>query len=339
MFSCCMQMPVMEEEKPLVVDLKKILCDKAWSSFRSTFGTCQRRFLKRDKFLFEVPENYFLFETVEQTLKPRRHLGIIPPDDRDRADGGASDAVNKQLNQGMLKGKVSHIRDLTNPEVLSLDTVFKNDTAERQLYKFRFEKSRRTEINVSFQKGFTFGGKANFSIGIPKIFGEGELGIETEMQYQVSRSEGQTFEETIVMEATSDIAVGPNSCYTANVQLEEKNLFADFKIISRLSMPQGRAPVYIKRKSDGEQVFVYNAKNLPDIFDQQMVPCAQQVKESPDDKHPSPTKIDFVIEGVVKGNLACNHRIELKSDEAPELKSEAQSRLYREGKNDDDRRF
>lgn len=331
-------MPVMEEEKPLVVDLKKILCDRAWSSFRSTFGQCQKRFLKRDKFLFEVPENFFLFETVEQTLKPRKHLSIIPPDDRDRTVEG-SDAINKQLNQGMLKGKVSQTRELTNPEVLSLDTVFKNDTAERQLYKFRLEKSRRTEINVSFQKGFTIGGKANFSIGIPKIFGEGELGVETEMQYQVSKSEGQTFEETMIMEATSDIAVGPNSCYTANVQLEEKNLFADFKIISRLSLPQERAPVYIKRKSDGEQVFVYNVRNLPDIFDENLVLCVRQVKNSPDDKHPSATKIDFIIEGVVKGNLACNHRIELKSDEAPELKSEAQSRLYREGKNDDDRRF
>lgn len=69
---------------------------------------------------------------------------------------------------------------------MSLDTVFNNDTAESQMYKFRFEKTRRTEISVSFQKGFTIGGKANFSIGIPKLLGDGNIGAEIEMQYQVS---------------------------------------------------------------------------------------------------------------------------------------------------------
>lgn len=125
------------------------------------------------------------------------------------------------------------------------------------------------------------------------------------------------------MEATSDIAVGPNSCYTANVQLEERALHATYKIISRMSMPQGRAPVYIKRKSDGQKVFVYYVNNLIDTF-KDSVPCAQIVKA--EDGTQISDKLDFVIEGIVKGTLACNHKIALTSNESEDLKQQAKNK-------------
>ncbi|CAG5124011.1 unnamed protein product [Candidula unifasciata] len=209
-----------------------------------------------------------------------------------------------------------------SPEYISLVTEFRNETAEQQLYKFRFEKTRRTEIEVTFQKGITIGGKASFSIGIP--FGEAEA--ETEVQYEVTKSDGQKFEETMVMEATSDIAVGPNSCYTANVQLEERNLNATFKIISRMSMPQGCAPIYIKRKSDGQKVFVYYVNNLIDPF-KNSVSCAQIVTEN---GKVVIDKMDFVIEGVVKGSLACNHKIALTSNESADLKNQAKEKYLKD---------
>ncbi|KAI8770807.1 uncharacterized protein LOC106058788 [Biomphalaria glabrata] len=315
---CCMTVPAVEEDKPLVVDLKKIICDKAWKSYSSTFTFCQKRFLDRDKFNFEVPENFFLFEDVQQTIRLRKSPVLAP-------DASPVPRDTQVSQNDSLQIKKHCPQDLTRPEVLSLDTVFNNDTAESQMYKFRFEKTRRTEISVSFQKGFTIGGKANFSIGIPKLLGDGNIGAEIEMQYQVSKSEGQTFEETMVMEATSDIKVGPKSCYTANVQLEEKSLNADFTVVTRMSIPQGKAPVYIKRKSDGEVVFVYNVKNLVDTFDKELVPCAVPEKtEGKDD----PTKINFVTEGVLKGTMACNHKIQLSSDEPEDIKNQALARAW-----------
>lgn len=142
----------------------------------------------------------------------------------------------------------------------------------------------------------------------------------------MTKSEGQKFEESMVMEATSDIAVGPNSSYTANIQLEEQAIHANFKIVTRMSMPQGRAPVYIKRKSDGEKVFVFYVKNLVDTFKDD-VPCAEIVMDENGARVTD--KLDFVIEGVVKGTLACNHKISLTSNESEELKNEAKIRYIK----------
>uniref|UniRef100_A0A2C9LV34 Uncharacterized protein n=1 Tax=Biomphalaria glabrata TaxID=6526 RepID=A0A2C9LV34_BIOGL len=226
-----------------------------------------------------------------------------------------------------LQANASSLETLSRPETFALDTVFNNDTAETQMYHFRFEKSRRTEISVTFQKGFTIGGKANFSIGVPQLFGEGSLGAEIQLQYQVSKAEGQTFEETVLMEATSDITVGPNSCYHAKVQLEEKTFITDFIVITRMEIPQDRAPVYINRKSDGELIFVYNVNNLRTTFTRKLVPCVRNLGEN---EKGDPKVIDFETKGVMKGSIACNHTIELKSDEPEDLKQRAQGRTWKE---------
>ncbi|XP_059144745.1 uncharacterized protein LOC131931929, partial [Physella acuta] len=299
---CCFPVPPFEEDKPLIIDIKKIFSDRAWSSFSSTFSFCQRKFLDRKKFIIEVPENYFSFETISQSQKS--NMKITGKKKAKTADGG--DVGEAPKKKGSRKEK--------SAENLSLNTVFKNSTAESQTYRFRFEKTRRTEVSVTFQKGFTIGGKANFSIGIP--YGsdsKAELAIET--SYQVSKSEGQTFEETILMEATSDITVGPNSCYTANVELDEKSLYAEFKVVTRMTIPQGKAPIYIKKKSDGEQVYVYNIKNLHDEFENFESVQTKDLKE---------TEIDFVTEGIIKGVIACNHKIVLTSDESDDMKKQAQ---------------
>ncbi|BFZ03010.1 hypothetical protein BsWGS_06049 [Bradybaena similaris] len=316
---CCWSPPVFQDPKPLIVDLSEVLNDKAWRNFRGSQGPLQRMMLKRQNYVFEVPENYFDFEDTEQIITPSKKFTIKSPGDKNptiNIEAGKADYDKNTDQSGLLKGKIPSNRELTNPEVVSLDTEFRNETAEQQLYKFRFEKTRRTEIEVTFQKGITLGGKATFSIGIPF----GDVGAETELQYEVTKSDGQKFEESMVMEATSDIAVGPNSCYTANVQLEERALHATYKIISRMSMPQGRAPVYIKRKSDGQKVFVYYVNNLIDTF-KDSVPCAQIVKA--EDGTVISDKLDFVIEGIVKGTLACNHRIALTSNESEDLKQQA----------------
>ncbi|CAG5129242.1 unnamed protein product [Candidula unifasciata] len=304
---CCWSPPVFQDTKPLIVDLAEVLNEMAWRSFLSCHGPLKRMLLKRKDYDIEVPENYFDFEDIDQIITPSKKFTIRSPGDKSTPSetGPHNDGTDRS---GLLKGKISPSRELTNPEYISLDTEFRNETAEQQLYKFRFEKTRRTEIEVTFQKGITIGGKASFSIGIP--FGEAEA--ETEVQYEVTKSEGQKFEETMVMEATSDIAVGPNSCYTANVQLEERNLHATFKIISRMSMPQ-----------DGQKVFVYYVSNLIDTF-VDSVPCAQIVKG--EDGSFIADKLDFMIEGVVKGSLACNHKIALTSNESADFKNQAKDK-------------
>jgi hypothetical protein len=40
-------------------------------------------------------------------------------------------------------------------------------------------------FQVTYQKGFSIGGKASFSIGLPKVLGDGSIGVELDKQLQV----------------------------------------------------------------------------------------------------------------------------------------------------------
>ena len=94
------------------------------------------------------------------------------------------------------------------------------------------------------------------------------------------------------------------------MQLDEKKVFADFKTRMRMSMPQGRAPISIKLKSDDSIAAVLYVTNLRDdvMYDEDgdALACAEEVKGHTD-------QVDFVVEGVIRGSLAANHRIHLKN--------------------------
>lgn len=76
--------------------------------------------------------------------------------------------------------------DMTSPGQIGLKTEFNNDTDEKQTYTFQFEKVRTASVEVSYQKGFSIGAKADFSIGLPKVLGDGSIGVEIDKQLQVS---------------------------------------------------------------------------------------------------------------------------------------------------------
>ena len=124
------------------------------------------------------------------------------------------------------------------------------------------------------------------------------------------------------MEATSDIAVAKNSCYVADVKLEDLHVMKPFRSTTRMRLPQRYAPVYIIRKSDGKQVGVYVVRNLKDVFGH----CSS-VKTSTTANNTSaaaagnggdpPPKydgswIDFITEGYVEGTFASKHQILLR---------------------------
>ncbi|XP_005104813.2 uncharacterized protein LOC101857663 [Aplysia californica] len=311
-FCCCASQA--EGKDNYTVDLNKLLCDRAWMRYKNTLHPLRRLFTNRKSFTIEVQDKHFVFEKLEQTIEPldsRLHLKKNGRNENSKGDKASKD-------ESLLAGKVSEKRPLTNPEFVSLDTQFSNDTAAPQTYKFRFEKQRRSRVTVSFQRGFTLGGKAKFTVGLPLA------GAEASLQYQVTKSEGETFEESLLMEATSDISVGPHSKYLAQIQLEERKVLADFKVVMRMSMPQGEVPIHIRRKSDDELLFVYYIENLKDLFLHGAVPCAKEVKTESGESVQS--QIDLEVEGVISGTVACNHRIQLTSDETLQAKQEARTK-------------
>nr|KAG5686899.1 hypothetical protein BaRGS_016914 [Batillaria attramentaria] len=124
--------------------------------------------------------------------------------------------------QSQLKGKEMAHQDKTSPEHSRLETKFRNDTDKTQTYSFKFEKTRTATLHVTYQRGFSIGGKANFSIGLPAA-GEGEV------RYEVTKATGETFEESLTTCASSDIRVSRHSKCTASVVLEERHLLARFE--------------------------------------------------------------------------------------------------------------
>ncbi|CAL1546609.1 unnamed protein product [Lymnaea stagnalis] len=288
-----------EPDNQMIVDLKEVLRNNAWNSYVKELTKFQQFGLKRDNFEIDVPENYYVFQHVSTVVG-------VDADDKEEQEviGDSKEGASiPQQNKAMI---ISGTK--TSPDKVSLETFFGNDTPDRQTYKFRIEKSRKTVISVSFQKGFTFGGKANFSIGLTK---DTSLGIEADMHFQVTKTDCETFEETILTEATSDIVVAPHSHCTASVCLLEKPFYKNFKVTTRMSMPQGEAPVYIRRKSDGKRVMLSTITNLTREFNKKNVPCVEEVIDKHGQK--SKTKVDFVTCGVLQGTLVCNHKILLKS--------------------------
>ncbi|KAK6962439.1 metalloendopeptidase [Biomphalaria glabrata] len=293
----CFRLPKVPRKD--IVDLKEVMYENVWDLFRKSLSISQRLFLNRDKYELYVPEKSFVFTNISTEFKPHERIG-------------QSIRIGGLESGGETHRDAPDVGDKTSSGV-SLETVFDNDTDEKQTYKFRFEKTRKTTVTVSCQESFTFGGKANFSIGLPKNI---NLGIESDMHFQVTESDGETFEEATLMEATSDILVSPHSRCTVSVLLDEKPIHQEFTAVTRMSLPGNGVSVFIRRKSDGVNVFGYKIKNLRVVFSPDVVKCCRPIKDGEGDPD---LEMDFLSKGVIHGVIACNHKILLRSGDSSKL--------------------
>ncbi|KAH9487804.1 hypothetical protein Btru_068390 [Bulinus truncatus] len=298
----CFKLPSIQRKD--IVDLKEVMFNNIWELFKKDLPTTQRLFLNKEKFELFVPEKSFVFTNICTDFKPHKRIGqnIKIEGLESAADRGAEIQRSGPDTGEKTGGGVS------------LETVFDNDTDEKQTYKFRFEKTRKTTVTVSCQESFTFGGKANFSIGLPQNI---NLGIENDMHFQVTETDGETFEESTLMEATSDILVSPHSRCTVSVLLDETPIHQEFTAVTRMSLPENGVSVFLRRKSDGENVFGYKIKNLRVVFSPDVVKCCRPIKDGeggdPD------LEMDFISKGVIHGVVACNHKILLRSGDSSKL--------------------
>ncbi|PVD18912.1 hypothetical protein C0Q70_21471 [Pomacea canaliculata] len=200
--------------------------------------------------------------------------------------------------------------------MIGLETRFNNDTETEQKYNFNFEKERSASVEVTYQRGFSIGGKANFTLGLPKVAGDGELGFEIETHVEVSKTTGERHEEKVTTSAMSEITVAPHSHYTATVVMEERTLVADFEIPVTMTLPAERGLIYIKMKKTGEVVYVQNVTNLPFYFhkfdDVQIVNPNGEVVGKTKEFYDQWKNIRFKIVGIVNGVQLSSHCINLR---------------------------
>ncbi|KAK7484436.1 hypothetical protein BaRGS_00024321 [Batillaria attramentaria] len=311
----CCQSQEKEDPAPLIVDVQKTIADSVWDMFYYSESRFRRPFLKRKDFTVEVPMNYYHFEETDQEFNVKR-----------QPLSGAQQGTSGK-GKSLLAGKQLTHRDKTSPEHMGLETDFKNSTSEKQTYNFKFEKTRKASLNVSYQRGFSFGNKTSFSVGLPKILADGKVGTEFDMHINVTKTTQETFEESLTTSATSDITVAPYSRYTASVVMEERMLLAEFKVClisseprvnerdairrgSRVDevwvmmvMPSKEARAFVKNKR-GQNVFFYSVKDLTEFFPNQTLRDEQGKVLRQD-------AVQFLVEGVVDGMQLASHRINL----------------------------
>ncbi|XP_076435715.1 uncharacterized protein LOC143275459 [Babylonia areolata] len=286
-----------EEREPvnnLIIDVQQILADDAWEEFVDTSRRkCKRLRIKRSDYVIEVPMNYYHFEVTDQKFQKKKRLPSLRSNDS--ADKGQSSQVQAKR---------------ASPDQVGLKTEFRNDTEKDQTYNFRMEKTRTATVQVNYQTGFSIGGSVSFMLGVPKVLPDGEISAEVNATYEVTNSRGQTFEETMTTEATSQIVVPCSSHCTAHVVMEERRLLADFTVWVMMHMPEKAAVVTIKNRA-GRVVFLKQINNLRQIFPEHTHIAAEDGRSKRTDA------VQFVIHGFVDGMQLSNHYINLKSRKLP----------------------
>ncbi|XP_067670167.1 uncharacterized protein [Haliotis asinina] len=243
-----------------VIDVQEIIQDWAWGSFIKDSGYFRRFFIRRKDFIIDVPMNYYQFSHSDAELE-----GLKIKSDSKTAP---------EIGEGM-------------PNKSILITEYHNDTEMAQVYKFRMERARKASVTVTFQKGFTVGGKANFSLcGV-------DCGLESKLE--VTKTTEQTFEEVLTFETCCDINVKENTNCEAKVVFTEEDMSYRFTVETIMRMPSGKAPVYIRRKKDKKVVMSFKIQDLRHIF--------HKYKEEKDPDR----SVDFVRETIILNGKECNN--------------------------------
>ncbi|XP_076435499.1 uncharacterized protein LOC143275347 [Babylonia areolata] len=232
-----------DEHSNFVLDVEKILHDHVWHRFKTSRSFWQRVCLRRKNYVVEVPMNYFHFDKIDQKIELHKNDPTTLP----------TPSATATTQRAHVSRDVTHLNpSLTSSTyVTALSTDFVNSTDNEQVYSFHFEKTRKASVTVTFQKGFSIGGKVNFSLALPKIPTEGKVGGELDMRVNVSKTTGETIEETLTWKTTSEIKVSKNSSYTARVLLSEIPVSYNFKVWTKMYMPHFGAPATVTRKKGG----------------------------------------------------------------------------------------
>ncbi|XP_046561017.1 uncharacterized protein LOC124270037 [Haliotis rubra] len=248
-----------------IIDVQGIIQDWAWDTFIKDIGYFRRCFIRRKDFVIDVPMNYYQFSHSDAVLE-----GLNIKSDSKTAP---------EIGEGM-------------PNTSILATDYHNDTDMEQVYNFRMERARKASVSVTFQKGFTIGGTANFSVcGV-------DCGLEAKLE--VTKTTEQTFEEVLTFETSCEIKVKENTNCEAKVIFTEKEMSYRFTVETTMRMPSGKAPVYIRRKKDKKVMMSWKIQDLRHIF--------HKYKEEKDPDR----KVDFVRETIMlNGREYNNYAIKL----------------------------
>ena len=283
-------------ETPPIIDVEKVIQDYVWRKVKGDRYPLARVFMRRCDYEIEVPHNYFHFEDIDESIEE---------------DTKPSPKKTTTTTSG---GKMAK----AIPEMSVLCTEFRNNTESEQTFQFRFQKTRSASVNVTFQKGFTIGGKAQFKLGLPKHLTDSSTGGEVNLKYQVTKTTGETFDESVTIEANSEIRVVKQRKYIAKVSLAEREFSGTFRVETLMRMPSGSAPIFVRRKRSQELFCIESISDLKSVF--AGLPVEVEDVSTPSQRE-AKYAVKFVTTGVIEGVRLLGQKIYLDSQQLDDADS------------------
>jgi len=243
LFLACLIMPLFSigrrAARDPMVDIENLLIDYAWTELAET--TCFDRLLRKSRYILEINWGYI---DISHRLVAFR---IRNRDDQDPRPDGGVDKVRSKVIQ----------RDLC-----LFRTEFTNSSPVEQTFTFKTERKTTSRCDISLQRGFRIGANVDVRVSIPVPGQEGlaAAGLQASGnqvdacritgglsgELNVTKTTGQTFEETLTWGVDSQIKVKEGSRTVAALMIREEELTADFQIENVIRATHSAIPVYVK---------------------------------------------------------------------------------------------
>lgn len=222
--------------KDPMVDLENLLIDYAWTELSD--ARCMDQVFKTRRYTFEVNWTY-----VNVSHRIKKFLL------RHREDSGHS--LDPRVRAKVIQRDLCLFR-----------TEFTNSSPSEQSFTFKTERKTTSRCDVSIQRGFRLGANVDVRLSIPIAGGHGAAGaVAGEVEgcritgglsgeLHVTKTTGQTFEETLTWGVDSQVKVGQGSRVVAELIIREEEMTADFEIENTFEAIND-VPVYVKDRKTG----------------------------------------------------------------------------------------
>ena len=255
------------------IDLQRVIEDEIWERYLRCKSFIQRPFSNkhRKRYYFEINWGAVDFDSKTIRYNPRPQPGSFVPAEIGTGTTNTHVSGNVTVTTAGTGTDVTDVSDMSpgkkakGKEVDLYETVYENATYTDQKYTLITHKETKKTVSVEFSKGFTKG--TTTSIAIPTPDGIPSVGAGTSDTLSVTKSKGQTFEETMSWDVNTEITVGKGQRLTATLAVSEDTKMIDFEVETTMKIIDGEClSVTLRRVSNGESVQVFSIADLETVF-------------------------------------------------------------------------
>ena len=208
-----------------LIDLSEVVKKWAKSAYKDIENKKQKILRQKEERekgkLIDVMIDWSALEFHDET----KWEGLVDDTSDDGTDGSGgaatSDVTTKKQPCGAMKA------------VILFETKFTNNTTDPQEYTIRTEKTTRSSMVTTIDRGLKLGSEVGVKVTLPGDILELNAGFRDE--FLLKNSKGDTFEEQLTWSLESKIVVQPQHEADARLLVNEKKQSGDFTIKSRVS--------------------------------------------------------------------------------------------------------